>query len=104
MPSTRQKLSSTAAIAAKKRPVPPRTRPKADRSTAAAAPDPAGAFEGDALWGASQIAGYMRISRASFYYLWNSGKLDGVITKIGHRTLCASRRKLDALVAGELDA
>jgi hypothetical protein len=116
MPSIHRKLASTAAIPARKqhkRSAPPVAKPKRAGKVVGIAPNgeaalpagPAGEFEsGDFVWGSIAIAKYLRISRASFFYLWGSGKLDAAVKKIGHKTLAARKSRLDALLAGELGA
>jgi hypothetical protein len=66
-----------------------------------AAPDPAAEFErnDDLLWGASRCAAYLQIPLSKFYYLFNASMLPGV-RKIGHKTIVASKRKLDRLADG----
>jgi hypothetical protein len=65
-------------------------------------PPAAAADTADVLWGVAEIAKYIKRSRFQVYYLISTGAFDGVIQKIGHKSICASRRKLDALLAGEV--
>jgi hypothetical protein len=57
---------------------------------------------GDALWGADAIAAYLNVPRPKFNHLFQTGMLAGAVQKWGHRTIVGSKKKLDALIAGDL--
>jgi hypothetical protein len=78
---------------------PVRGRKKQAPPAADPATDPAIA---DVIWGAEGIARYIKRSRFQVYCLISTGVFDGVIQKIGHKSICASRKKLDQLLSGEL--
>jgi hypothetical protein len=52
----------------------------------------------DLLWGGENIAKEINRSTQQFYYLYEKGVLKGAVTKLGHKTFVASRRKLRALL------
>jgi hypothetical protein len=56
------------------------------------------AAESDFLWGAEAIACHLGLTLPQFYYLFGAGKFKGAVRKMGHRTIAASKRKLDALI------
>jgi hypothetical protein len=55
----------------------------------------------DIAWGAAEIGEAIRKTEREAYHLLHGGHLDGVARKIGGRW-CASRRKLQAFVTGDL--
>jgi hypothetical protein len=80
--------------------VPGRAAPrKAPGRSAVEKSDAAAEFESDFLWGAEAIACYLGLTLPQFYYLFAAGKFKGAARKMGHRTITASKRKLDALIS-----
>jgi hypothetical protein len=52
----------------------------------------------DLLWGGESIAKEINRTTTQFYYLYEKGALKGAVTKLGHKTFVASRRKLRAIL------
>jgi hypothetical protein len=55
----------------------------------------------DFLWGARAIGAYIGRTEQQVHYLHGRGQLGDAVTKLGHKTLVASRAKLRALLASE---
>jgi hypothetical protein len=53
--------------------------------------------ENDLVWGASAIGAEIDRTAAQVYSLFESGALDGAVSKLGHKTFVGSRRALRAL-------
>jgi hypothetical protein len=49
------------------------------------------------IFGGQAIANALGCSLEQFYYLHNKGVLDGIVVRLGHKTLAASRAKLREL-------
>ena len=60
---------------------PAETKPPSDR-------------ESDLVWGATAIAEVLNRTPAQVYHLLSIGALDGVATKLGHKTIIGSRKGL----------
>ena len=57
-----------------------------------------GAEFDDVLWGADEIARYIRRSKRQVYHLMRTGFFDGAVTKLNAKTLVASKRRLRELI------
>jgi hypothetical protein len=55
----------------------------------------------DILWGVREVAQYIRRTEPSTNYLINAGIFDGAVTKLSHKVIVGSKRKIDAILAGE---
>lgn len=53
----------------------------------------------DLIWGAEAIGREINRSAGQVYYLVRIGALEGAVTKLGHKTLLGSRRRLRNLAA-----
>jgi hypothetical protein len=60
--------------------------------------------ENDLAWGAEEIGAEIQRSASQVYYLHETGRLKGAVTKLGPRTLIGSRSKLKALLANLIDS
>ena len=52
----------------------------------------------DLVWGAKNIGSEINRSVSQVDYLFGIGALDGAVTKLGHKTLLGSRKRLRNLV------
>jgi hypothetical protein len=55
------------------------------------------ADKGAFIFGGQAIANALGCSLETFYYLHSKGVFDGIVVRLGHKTLIASREKLQAL-------
>jgi hypothetical protein len=53
----------------------------------------------DLVWGAEAIGKEINRTARQTLHLYEIGALDGIVVKLGHRTIAASRRKLHALAS-----
>jgi hypothetical protein len=58
--------------------------------------------DGDIVWGAANIGALIGRSPSQVYHLFSIGALDGAVTKLGHRTFVASRKRLANLINNKI--
>jgi hypothetical protein len=56
----------------------------------------------DVLNGLGEIAVYIRRSKRQAHYLYSTGRLGGAVKKVGSRTLIGSKKKLAAVLKGDV--